>query len=146
MGGGRTDRQERSVTDQELDYRLVNWARCYRDRPKVHVSMLAKMIALYGTPEDFCQEDEKKNPTPVDASDAALVERSLCSPLYPEKYRLMICVLYLRPMIPVGRLGKAMGLNRRRFDEELHNACVMLSNILDFYARDKNFAFHNDEA
>lgn len=72
------------MTDQELDYRLVNWARCYRDRPKVHVSMLAKMIALYGTPEDFCQEDEKKNPTPVDASDAALVERSLCSPLYPE--------------------------------------------------------------
>lgn len=134
-----------SVIDQELDYRLVNWARCYRDRPKVHISMLAKMIALFGAPEDFYQDDQRKS-EPVDAADAAMVERALCSPLYPEKYRLMICVLYLRPMISVGRLGKAMGLNRRRFDEELHNACVMLSNILDFYARDKNFAFHNDEA
>lgn len=133
------------MIDQELDYRLVNWARCYRDRPKVHISMLAKMIALFGAPEDFYQDDQRKS-EPVDAADAAMVERALCSPLYPEKYRLMICVLYLRPMIPVGRLGKAMGLNRRRFDEELHNACVMLSNILDFYARDKNFAFHNDEA
>lgn len=146
MGGGRTNRQERSVIeDRDLDARLENWARVYRDRSCLRASWLAKMIALFGAPEDFYQDDQRKS-DPVDAADAALVERALCSPLYPEKYRLMICVLYLRPMIPVGRLGKAMGLNRRRFDEELHNACVMLSNILDFYARDKNFAFHNDEA
>lgn len=133
------------MIDQGLDFRLTNWARYYRGRPKVHVSMLAKMIALFGAPEGFYQDDPKIY-DPIDPADAALVEKALCSPLYPEKYRLMMCVLYLRPMIPVGRLGKAMGLNRRRFDEELHNACVMLSNILDFYARDKNFAFHNDEA
>lgn len=133
------------MIDQKLDFRLTNWARCYRDRPKAHVPMLAKLVALFGAPEDFYQDDSKSY-DPIDPADAALVEKALCSPLYPEKYRLMMCVLYLRPMIPVGRLGKAMGLSRRRFDEELHNACVMLSNILDFYARDKNFAFHNDEA
>lgn len=133
------------IEDRDLNARLENWARVYRDRPKAHVPMLAKLIALFGAPEDFYQDDSKSY-DPIDPADAALVEKALCSPLYPEKYRLMMCVLYLRPMIPVGRLGKAMGLNRRRFDEELHNACVMLSNILDFYARDKNFAFHNDEA
>lgn len=140
----RESRRSR-VIDQKLDFRLTNWARCYRDRPKAHVPMLAKLVALFGAPEDFYQDDSKSY-DPIDPADAALVEKALCSPLYPEKYRLMMCVLYLRPMIPVGRLGKAMGLSRRRFDEELHNACVMLSNILDFYARDKNFAFHNDEA
>lgn len=133
------------MIDQELDYRLVNWARCYRDRPKVHISMLAKMIALYGAPEDFCQEDEKKNPAPVDASDAALVERALCSPLYPERYRLMICVLYLRPWIPLERIRRVMHMQRYAFDRELHAACVMLSNLLEFYARDKNIDFHDDE-
>lgn len=134
------------MTDQELDYRLVNWARVYRDRSCLRASWLAKMIALYGAEGSGIANECEKDCSPVDVKDAARVERALCSPLYPEKYRLMVCALYLRPMIPVGRLGKAMGLNRRRFDEELHNACVMLSNILDFYARDKNFAFHNDEA
>lgn len=134
-----------SVIDQELDFRLTNWARYYRDRPKVHVPMLAKLIALLGAPEDFYQDDSKSY-DPIDPADAALVEKALCSPLYPEKYRLMMCVLYLRPGIRVKRLGRALGLNRHSFCEETRRASVMLKNILDFYARDKTVDFKDDKA
>ena len=121
------------VIDVDLDARLKNWARCYKDRPKVHVSMLAKMIALYGAQEEALPEER---PAPViDSKDAALVERALCSKLYPENYRLIICALYLRSDIRISKIGKAIGLSKRGFDEELRKACVMLSNLLEFYSR-----------
>ena len=125
------------MVDPVLNDRLINWARCYRDRPKAHATMLARMIALYGVQEEG--EDERQEPeaAPVDGKDAALVERALCSPIFPERYQLLFCVLYLRPEIPVGRLRKAMHLQSRGFEDEVRKAGVMLSNVIEFYARDR---------
>lgn len=64
------------------------------------------------------------------------MERALCSPISPERYRLMLCVLYLRPSAPVGKLGRAMGLNRRGFEGEVRRAAAMLANVLDFLSKD----------
>lgn len=124
------------MIDAEIDARLCNWARVYRDRAKTHTSMLARMIALYGDQEEGARAEEARDAAPVDERDAALVERALCSPLYPERYRLMLCVLYLRPDAPVGKLRRAMGLNRRRFEVEVRRATVMLSNVIEFMSRD----------
>jgi hypothetical protein len=133
------------IEDRDLNARLENWARVYRDRSCLRVSWLAKMIALYGAEGRGIANECEKDCNPVDVKDAALVERALCSPLYPERYRLMICVLYLRPWIPLGRIRRVMHMQRYAFDKELHAACVMLSNLLEFYARDKNIDFHDDE-
>ena len=125
------------MVDPVLNNRLINWARCYRDRPKAHATMLARMIALYGVQEEG--EDERQEPeaAPVDGKDAALVERALCSPIFPERYQLLFCALYLRPEIPVWRLRKAMSVHEREFASEVRKAGVMLTNLLAFYERDR---------
>ena len=104
------------IEDRDLNARLENWARVYRDRSCLRASWLAKMIALYGAEGRGMANECEKDCIPVDVKDAARVERALCSPLYPEKYRLMVCALYLRPSLSVGRIGRAMGLSKRRFD------------------------------
>lgn len=125
------------MIDAEIDARLSNWSRCYRDRPRAHATMLAKMMALYGArDEDATGDQEGRDAPPVDEQDAALVERALCSPIYPERYRLMLCVLYLRPDVSSGRLRKAMSLSRKGFEGEVRRAAVMLANVLDFLGKD----------
>ena len=125
------------MIDAEIDSRLTNWARVYRDKSRSHTTMLARMIALYGAQDEDARRDrDERDALPADERDAALVERALCSPIYPERYRLMLCAMYLRPDISVGRLRKAMGLHSRSFESETRRACAILRNVLDFYGKD----------
>lgn len=125
------------MIDAEIDARLSNWARVYRDKPRSHTTMLARMIALYGAQDEDVRGDrDVRDAPPVDEQDAALVERALCSPIYPERYRLMMCAMYLRPDISIGRLRKAMGLSRAGLDAEVERAGKILKNVLDFYSKD----------
>ena len=143
MGGGRTNRQERSVIeDRDLNARLENWARVYRDRPnrRSQPSVIVRLIALYGEPDPKAYWRTAEMPDeprpPKDETDAALIERALCSPLFPERYRLIICGLYLYPKVPVCRIRRKLGLGYKAFRDRRRRAKVTLQNILTFYEKD----------
>lgn len=65
------------IEDRDLNARLENWARVYRDRSCLRASWLAKMIALYGAEGRGIANECEKDCSPVDVKDAARVERAL---------------------------------------------------------------------
>ena len=69
------------IEDRDLDARLENWARVYRDRPnrRSQPSVIVRLIALYGEPDPkaYWRTAEMPDETrpPKDETDAALIER-----------------------------------------------------------------------
>lgn len=116
----------------DIDERLRNWARVYRDRKEQGTTPTAKFC------ERLAREAGVVPPRPLvidpDTHDAMLVEKAWRSSLMPEKPKAMLKSAYVLNR-PPGVAARHAGIPIGRYDAELYRAAMMIRNILETVAR-----------